>query len=526
MSSVHPLAAKKNPFGALHLSNDAPKTTRAQNSILTESSSDRHLSRRKPRQAIRSGSCQLLGMTQDSDTTETTEKTAATSSTLFLNRFLREPVTSPPPTPRSSPRRILWWKNDTSLVSIVSEYKESSKYTDIFEMGVKLKELQTFLKFKCNKTPFKWYDRDIILNQEDTEEAIRILEEILNKSWSKLVSVLVAAKVNTSEIVPGDKLFKLTNIHGEVVEFAVLKKIGTGGCHEVFLIRMLNRRKAVLLVAKTGVESPRLNSVWTGKQIEKITWREEVTKKIASSEIEFFPKHLHTFALEHEHSLEPCGAYILEKLNPLDNLENKRVFCKRLIELLSQFHGLTCVHGDIKIDNILRDFLDMPRFIDLDPYCYVNFTAFRNMNADEAAEQWEKIKQAGITSLFTPPNFETLMFQYYKTNNIDAAFTLLKIKDRYGLALAIWEILYRPITDLQEKGKVLSADTFEIMKTTMKELKSTTLRTWIIESIQTGLSLSLNDDESTSGIDPTDTSTSQSSGMNSSSSSTSSLLSK
>jgi serine/threonine protein kinase len=202
-------------------------------------------------------------------------------------------------------------------------------------------------------------------------------------------------------------------------------------------------------------------------------------------------------------SAQPCAAYIIQKLNPLSSVKRKTDFCEKLIALLDKFHDLKCVHGDVKLTNILCSQDGAPLFIDLDPYCFVDFTAFKNMN--DRAEQWEHINQAGISSLYTPPKFQGLMHRYYKKENIDAAFKLLKIKDRYGLALALWELLRNKHVSNLEKGMELSQKSYEkIIKTTKKsKMMTDTLKDWVIEALKTGFSLTENDSADTSEISAT-----------------------
>jgi hypothetical protein len=508
MSIEHPLIARRNLLGSLHHSNDTPPSS---NPLLMESTSERQLSRKNRQLATRSGSCHQIGIVASNDTVQ---KTAATTSTVSLHQLLRDPLTSPRNPLRGSPRRLLWWKNDKPLVNIVSTFKESAQYKDIISLNAKVKDLELFLKFGCVNAPFTWLDQNILLNQDDICEALQILNERLNDSWDLYLPELIAAKMDTSIVAVSNQPLTLTNIYGEKTQFTILEKLDGGGYHNAYLIQMELLVEAVLLVAKEGTASDFHNAVWTRKQIESIAWREETTKKVSTLQNPLFPEHLHTFILSHELSAQPCAAYIIQKLHPLSCVKRKTDFCEKLIALLDKFHNLKCVHGDVKLANILCGDDNEPLFIDLDPYCFVDFTAFKNMNTDDRTKQWSHINQAGISSLYTPPKFQDLMHRYYKENNIDAAFKLLKIKDRYGLALALWELLRDKQVSNLENGMELSQKSYEkIIRTTRKsKMMTDTLKDWVIESLKTGFSLIENDSADTSEVSAT-------SSMNSSTSS-------
>jgi hypothetical protein len=495
MSVQHPLLARRNPLGSLYRSNDP---TPSSNPLLIESTSERQLSRKSRQLTTRSGSCHQIGSAHSFDSNSAVQTTAATTSTLSLNQILRNPL-SPRSSLSGSPRRLLWWKNEKPVVAIVSNFQKSAQYKDIVSLHAKLNDLELFLKFGCTNEPFTWLDQNIVLNQDDIREAIQILQEQLHNSWDLFLPQLVANKVDTSQIKVTDQPLSLRNLYGEEVPFTILEQLEGGGYHNAYLIRMELLVEAVLLVAKEGTASDFHNAVWTRKQIESITWREETTKKVST----LFPEHFHTFILSQEHSAQPCAAYIIQKLNPLSSVKRKTDFCEKLIALLDKFHDLKCVHGDVKLTNILCSQDGAPLFIDLDPYCFVDFTAFKNMN--DRAEQWEHINQAGISSLYTPPKFQGLMHRYYKKENIDAAFKLLKIKDRYGLALALWELLRNKHVSNLEKGMELSQKSYEkIIKTTKKsKMMTDTLKDWVIEALKTGFSLTENDSADTSEISAT-----------------------
>lgn len=405
------------------------------------------------------------------------ESSSALETSLFLKQL--NSLVSPPSSPRDGSPRLLARAKTPS--NIVSQLQASSKYTDIASHVSKLLELQILAKFDCSNEINTWNDQKVVLNADDIAKAITKLQKIIDESWERFITLLFNWKIDRTSVMNA-KSISLTNIHGLNIEITLLKRLEEGGYHIPFLAKE-NEKECILLVAKEGAISNACDSRWTTPQIESILWRENATQLLTS----FFPAHLHTFVLAYEEINLPTACYLIEKLNPV---KDKSTFCLKLIQLLEKFQDGFMIHGDIKPSNVMATSEDEPRFIDLDFNCFVDFAAFGNMSAADTANQWQRIRDAGTTSLFSPPQFHSTLIDACERKDLNQTFALLKAKDRYGLGLTILEIMTSKPIDELEKGNVLSESTFGKIKNSLEESAiHPRLQAEIIESIQAGFNL-------------------------------------
>lgn len=421
----------------------------------------------------------------------------AASSAIFSRIFPLERAKSCPSSPRSSPNRFRWSprkdSKDSLLLAAVNEFKTEDTYKCIAFLTEKIESLNSQLSQESPRV--QWQYSTFSSKAREIETAIPILKEKLDQTWNNYIQNLLNWKVNSTELFLQDKTQILTDIHGKEVKLTLLKQLSSGGYFNAWLVELPSGIEAVLLVAHQGVSA--IERDWKKEQIESIIWREKITGELKFKDRGFFPEHLHTFILMDPATSWPVACYLLEKLNPISESNNIIKTCEELIELLQNFHNKLLVHGDISSNNLMQ-LEDVPYLIDLDPNSFVNFSDFNKMDPEEQKKQWETIKIADITPLFTPPGFKDLIATLIpppnqaQNTNIELVMAYLKVKDRYGLALSIWELCTNQNLSKFETSNTLSEENFRALLKTIQTSKklSLFLKEWMTEALNEGFSLS------------------------------------
>lgn len=448
------------------------------------------------------------------------QRSASANTTTFLSPRSGSPINQSSPV--SSPRlqRFIPRINQGPFTRTVAQFDTSADYPNIQYVTGKLGELKNILIENESRQTITWCERSLIFNKDDVQKAITKLEIKLDKMWEQFIKKLWEWKLDSSELVFDSTPKILRNVYGEKIEITFVQALEPGGFHHAYVVQV-NEIEYVLLVSINGLNNDQGSSEWKKEQIEEIIWRENLTRQLHKSNLTFFPKHMHTFVLKDSNDGLPAGCYLLEKLDPLKPISKKNSFCRKAISALDELHANLKVHGDMKTGNILQKD-DRPKFIDFDYHCYSDFSTVQEMSLEEQTKWWDRIKETGISGRYTLPQFRILLHSFFvKTNSSgkdeplkvehrdrNGLFEFLKVKDCYGLAIALWEIYTdQNINALYEKCHAPSQNddddginpketlthraVFAEIKSSLDDVDylSHIIKDWIIKSILDGLKL-------------------------------------
>lgn len=503
-----------------------------------ESHSDRSLSNistSKPL-AQRSGSCQFLSMEKTLETAPKALLSTSHSSGAVTVRAVRETTkqeSSPSRSatilsPRSSsssstttennhsPREGIiapffnWLthrrNSEPSIVDIISQEHTPQNLDELVELECSTRLLADLLKPNETKvlSPrcVTWRGHSFRFNTAEISEAIISLHDRLKIYWDTFSKTCVNVSTLKMNHLEPQILY---DVHGQKVSFTFKQenepRLEKGGFHSPYIVVNEAGKECLLLIAHEPEITKRMDPKWNGSKIEAITWREETTRDLTIKGLNFFPEHYHTFVLGFEICNEPLACYMIELLETLKSVKHRITFCQNLIHSLTQLHAKRIVHGDVSKDNI-RHRNQMPVFIDVDPYCFLNIELFLSMTPIEQKLKWDEIKQTGTNGRYMPPKFRAKLSHIFETKDPHALEELLKLKDRFGLAISIWEICRcKKIEDLQPKKETstLMNPDFILSKETYSKLVNTTnhsehltpeLKSWIISELKEGFELS------------------------------------
>lgn len=462
-----------------------------------ESHSDRSQSSQIParRQAARTGSCQDLSKTTPSPLLQTSHSAGTVSIRAFRESTKAETSTPAPSNPLSPRSWFTRRKSNESMFNDVAlQEKAAPDLKHIAHLKASIKSLEGILKTHtpaASSSPrtITWNDQPFIFNASDINQAITTLHTTLAQSWDDLIATLLRSSVNNKALTNSDSSPKiLYDVHGNQVSLTFVSTLPEGGYHQAYVVREESKKESVLLVAKEPELSLRLSPTWRKEQIEAILWREEMSADLALEHLTFFPIHYHTFILKDNESNWPIACFMIEKLDTLDTVTDRIAFSELLIEFLTKLHLTNIVHGDVKKPNILHR-NQRPIFIDLDPYCVFDLERFNRMTPNEQKAQWDKLKQTGVSSLYAPPKFKERLIQIVQHRNIDDLLKLLKLKDRFGLALSIWEFCRKKrLIDLQIENELTEDSLANLIKTTKhSHCLSPYLKNWMEGVFKEGL---------------------------------------